>query len=570
MELLAIAGIIGYGLYNSQEGREPRQDRNNYAGILGSGNGVHEEYDTKPTDMVRKYRKKAEKRWKKAQVPKESGIITPNMRPSEVMPYFTSGKSMNTNTDYKQRKMELFTGDVLEGTSVSGTYKHKREADTMFGMTPQGRVGSSGTVGNAPGDAELAKARSITARTHNNVLPSEQLRVGPGLGVGPEVAATGGFHQFYRQMPLNVNEYKLTTLPGAVVPGGTTMGGKGEIQQISSINHNPGALVIPYDERPPLATPNGAILGVTEYGKQPRGCAGLRPFEDGYQGPSDSIVEKPQAWYLDKTRGRPRTGEGDTTPMINLGGHSGQYSGVGGYSVEGPESFTLRTQRGLVNKYLMPAGPSAGVQSAGEARPEFVPEPTLRESYESVYYTGGAGSVVGPAERLDVIELQPESRMPAKRGSQTRDYTPGAQSYNNVFEPAAMGKYGLIDKNKYDGSNHILSTPIEQTFGSLATEGKADRFGTKSAVENPYSSASALNIATDQLAENRFNRDVTKADLMADDRIIRSIAKADDRIIRDFTKKDILAVDAGYPSAQQNLKPRAWSPGDTTPLWKKK
>ena len=546
MELLSIAAIIGYGLYNSQEGREPRQDRNKYADILGSGNGVREDYDTKPTDMVRKYRKKAEKRWKQAQVPKQSGIITPNMRPSEVMPYFTSGKTMNTNTDYKQRKLELFTGDVLEGTSVSGTYRHKVEADTMFGMTPQGRVGSSGTVGNAPGDAELAKARSITARTHNNVLPAEQLRVGPGLGVGPEVAATGGFHQFYRQLPLNVNDYKLTTLPGGVVSGGTTMGGKGEIQQVSSINHNPGALVIPYDERPPLATPNGAIVGRTEYGKQPRGCAGLRPVEDGYMGPSDSIVEAQQARYLDKTRGRPRTGEGDTTPMINASGTSGQYSGVGGYTTEGTESFTLQTQRGLVNKYLMPAGPGLGVQSGGEVRPEFVPEPTLRESYESVYYTGGAGTTVSAAERLDVVELQPLTRNYAKMGDQSRAYTPGAGptgGSNNVFEPASVGKYGVIDKNKYDGYNHVLPTPIAQTFGSIATEGKTPQFGTKSAVENPYSSTSALNIASKQLTDNRFNRDVTKGDL--------------------------LAIDAGYPVMQQNLKPRAWTPGDVTPLWKK-
>jgi hypothetical protein len=547
MELLAIAGIIGYGLYNSQEGREPRQDRNRYADILGSGNGVRDDYDTKPTDMVRKYRKKAEKRWKQAQVPKESGIITPNMRPSEVMPYFTSGKTMNTNTDYKQRKMELFTGDVLEGTSVSGTYKHKREADTMFGMTPQGRVSSGGTVGNAPGDAELQKARSISARTHNNVLPAEQIRVGPGLGVGPEVAATGGFQQFYRQMPLNINEYKLNTLPGGVVSGGTTMGGKGEIQQISSINHNPGALVIPYDERPPLATPNGAIVGRTEYGKQPRGCAGLRPFED-YAGPSDSIVEAQQARYLDKTRGRPRTGEGDTTPMINASGTSGQYSGVGGYTTEGPESFTLQTQRGLVNKYLMPAGPNGGVQAAGEARPEFVPEATLRESYESVYYTGGAGTTVGPAERLDVVELQPESRMPAKMAGQSRGYTPGAGptgGATNVFLPESMGAYGLIDKNKYDGFSHTLPTPLAQTFGSIATEGKTPQFGTKSAVENPYSSPNALNIASGQLSQNRFNRDIAKPDALA-----------------------ATTSDAGRPFAQQNLKPRAWSP-DVTPLWKK-
>ena len=232
--------------------------------------------------------------------------------------------------------------------------------------------------------------------------------------------------------------------------------------------------------------------------------------------------------------------------MINASGTSGQYSGVGGYTTEGTESFTLQTQRGLVNKYLMPAGPGLGVQSGGEVRPEFVPEPTLRESYESVYYTGGAGTTVSAAERLDVVELQPLTRNYAKMGDQSRAYTPGAGptgGSNNVFEPASVGKYGVIDKNKYDGYNHVLPTPIAQTFGSIATEGKTPQFGTKSAVENPYSSTSALNIASKQLTDNRFNRDVTKGDL--------------------------LEIDAGYPVMQQNLKPRAWTPGDVTPLWKK-
>jgi hypothetical protein len=233
--------------------------------------------------------------------------------------------------------------------------------------------------------------------------------------------------------------------------------------------------------------------------------------------------------------------------MINASGTSGQYSGVGGYATEGPESFTLQTQRGLVNKYLMPAGPNGGVQAAGEARPEFVPEATLRESYESVYYTGGAGTTVGPAERLDVVELQPESRMPAKMAGQSRGYTPGAGptgGATNVFLPESMGAYGLIDKNKYDGFSHTLPTPLAQTFGSIATEGKTPRFGTKSAVENPYSSVGALNIASGQLSENRFNRDIAKPDALA------------------------AISDAGRPFAQQNLKPRAWSP-DVTPLWKK-
>lgn len=545
MELLAIASIIGYGLYNSQQGRDSREDVRTYADIMGSGNGITEDYDVKPTDMVRKYRKKAENRWKQAQIPKESGIITPNMRPSEVMPFFTSGKTMNTNTDYKQRKMEAFTGATLDGFSTSGTYKHKKESSTMFGATPQGRVSSAGTVGNPAGDTELQKSRSIAARTHKNVLPAEQLRVGPGLGVGPEVAATGGFQQFYRQMPLNVGEYKLNQLPGRIIPGGVQTGGNGELPQISAVNHNPGALVIPYDERPPLATPNGAVLGRTEHGKEPRGYAGLRPYESGYEGPSDSIVEGMQARYLDKTKGRPRTGDAETTPIINIGA---ERTGIGGYAVDNMESVTLETQRGLINKFLGPAGPTGSIGTGGETRPMYVPETTLRESYEDVYYTGGAGTTIGAAERMDVVELQPELKT-AKRGGQNRDYTPGAGptgGSSNVFEPENMGAYSLIDKPRYDAYNHMLSTPVATTFGSVATDGKHERIGTKSTVENPYSSPGSLNIAERQLSPNRFNRDISKP--------------------------GTLSMDPSQPFAQQITKPTAWNPNnmDVTPLWQQK
>jgi hypothetical protein len=65
----------------------------------------------------------------------------------------------------------------------------------------------------------------------NNVPPIERMNVGPGLGVGPDVPATGGFQQFFRVLPNNINEERLTTLPGAEGPpnpvvknGLTTMG----------------------------------------------------------------------------------------------------------------------------------------------------------------------------------------------------------------------------------------------------------------------------------------------------------------------------------------------------------
>ena len=541
MELLAIASIIGYGLYNSQQGTT-RSDRNTYADIMSRGDGVKDDYDIKPTDMVRKYRRKAEDRWKRAQVPKESGIITPNMRPAEVMPFFTSGKTMNTNTNYKQRKMELFTGNMLDGFSTSGEYKHKKGSPAMFAPKPQGVVTSSGTVGNPAGNEELEKARTTPSRVQNNILPAEQLRVGPGLGVGPEVAATGGFQQFYRQLPLNVGAYKKTNLPGGIVPGGTLTGGKGELPQKSAINHNPG-LLMPYEERPPLATPNGELLASTIHGKEPRGYAGLRPFESGYEGIAESMVEAPQSRYLDKTRGRMRSSDNETLPVTNL---SGQRMGVGGYANDPMESVTLESQRGLINKYLSPAGPTGATGTGGEARPMFAAPETLRASYEDVYYTGGAAPTFGATERLDVAEMQPQLRT-AKRAGQERDYTPGAGRVN-VFEPSAMGGYGLVEKVGYDGIDHALLAQAVPTFGSIATEGIPGRFGTKTPVENPNSTASALHLAEKQLANNRFNLDVSRNPVLSSE-----IAPGGGGFIP--TPK---------PKTRQNAK------ADVTPLWKQK
>ncbi|AGE49386.1 hypothetical protein ATCVCan0610SP_126L [Acanthocystis turfacea Chlorella virus Can0610SP] len=550
LELLSIAAIIGYGLYSSQEGREPREDRNRYQKIQGTGEGVGETFDVQPTQMVRKYRKKAAKRWQEAQNPKISGIITPNQRPSQVMPFFTSGKTMNTNPEMSQRRMELYTGQNLAGFSESGTYKHKVEATNLFGMTPQGRVTSGGTVGNPAGDTELQKARSINAMTHNNVLPAEQLRVGPGLGVGPEVAATGGFQQFYRQLPLNVNEYKLTQLPGRLVPGSSTAlaGGKGEVQQVVSVNHNPDALVLPLDERPALPTTNGAILAATQYGVEPRGYSGLRPFQSGYEGVADAkdSVPAPQGRYVDQTRGRPRTGDGQTDPVINPNGTSVAGGAVGSYVTNANQgSYTLDSQRGLINTYFVgPAGSTGVVQPSGESRPEYVPESTIREQYEAAYFTGPPGATGGQyAERMDVVQLQPESRT-SKRTTQNMDYTPGAGRVNN-FAPAGQGAYGLKNHPTLDALQHIIPTPGQaQTFTGEPATGENERFGTKSRVENPWGTPGSLNIASKQLANNKINRDIAKP--------------------------EALEFDAANPANQQRFRPVPWSSGSVTPLWKQK
>lgn len=67
----------------------------------------------------------------------------------------------------------------------------------------------------------------------NNLQPIERKNVGPGLGIAADVPAAGGFQQYFRVLPNNVNEERLVQLPGTsggpsdpVVKNGSTMTGK--------------------------------------------------------------------------------------------------------------------------------------------------------------------------------------------------------------------------------------------------------------------------------------------------------------------------------------------------------
>jgi hypothetical protein len=61
--------------------------------------------------------------------------------------------------------------------------------------------------------------REYITNKQNNLSPLEQpMRIGPGLGVGADVLAAGGFHDYFRALPTNINEERLTTLEGREGP----------------------------------------------------------------------------------------------------------------------------------------------------------------------------------------------------------------------------------------------------------------------------------------------------------------------------------------------------------------
>lgn len=75
--------------------------------------------------------------------------------------------------------------------------------------------------------------RELMSNKMNNLQPIERKNIGPGLGVDSSVPATGGFQQYFRVLPNNVNDERLIQLPGttggpvdAVVKNGATVIGK--------------------------------------------------------------------------------------------------------------------------------------------------------------------------------------------------------------------------------------------------------------------------------------------------------------------------------------------------------
>lgn len=70
----------------------------------------------------------------------------------------------------------------------------------------------------------------------NNLSPIEKQLVGPGLGVSANTPAVGGFQQLFRVNPINVGEYRLTTLPGRSGPAVDITGGRAAV--VGELTHN--------------------------------------------------------------------------------------------------------------------------------------------------------------------------------------------------------------------------------------------------------------------------------------------------------------------------------------------
>lgn len=122
---------------------------------------------------------------------------------------FITNQPGTFNDDMLGNKAHIMTGAI----DNPGWY-HKEEQTPMFG--PKELTHVSG----APVQLEQSKSfvDGVMAQTpvYNNVGPTDQLMVGPGLGLDPSVPAANGFHDPVRIMPYDPS-YKKNQFGGRVI-----------------------------------------------------------------------------------------------------------------------------------------------------------------------------------------------------------------------------------------------------------------------------------------------------------------------------------------------------------------
>ena len=130
----------------------------------------------------------------------------------QVVPFFRSEKSQNTNDALKDRRLGTFTG-------VNNIdYRPKQETEA----TPP--VKDLTNIHGTTFQPDMQRYQHyMTSGKNHNVSPVEKQYVGPGLGIDPHQAAEGGFHSTFRILPDNVNGYRKNIFGGTVVHGSSAV-----------------------------------------------------------------------------------------------------------------------------------------------------------------------------------------------------------------------------------------------------------------------------------------------------------------------------------------------------------
>jgi len=430
---------------------------------------------------------------------------------NNTVPFFTSAKNQNTNSDFKDRRLETFTG--VNNVDYTPKTEHK--------ATPpvKGLTNIHGTTFTP--DMERYNGYT-TNMLQNNVTPVEKQYVGPGLGIPPEQNSSGGFHQRFRVMPDNVNGYRKNTFGGDIIVGKSHIDNRDTTSEqqstrsienthltpneLNSIGNRPLEAAHGYIQAPTIYSDSQASLSVGNRSNEMSMCLG-GPLTTGQGAPgpyqqsqmttrtSEHVYPKcvvggqhrpgvagggyQTAQYLMPTNTDRET---ENCHRLNVGGNS-----FGAYQ---SQQSTLKTQRG--NNELCPEQQFGAANSSSQGM--FFPSrqgwdaPVTQKELTSCpdYRVGIAGS--GIAQGSQVGQQNGDSIRPTLRGQSNSssgpagsyissatthntnhashasrelatvmNYTPNVQHTSNLMLGAEQLQHTITTQKNDQNSNRIVS-----------------------------------------------------------------------------------------------------------------
>ena len=151
-------------------------------------------------------------------------------------------RALSDKTEPAKVVQRIAEREQIEDTPVvrETVYEERTDFEPRVEVPRKEEVTSFADIGrqSRTGGQELLtmRDRMYDRGVMNNLSPIEKQMVGPGLGVGPETPAVGGYQQMFRVNPINVGEYRLTTLPGRTGPAMDITGGRSAV--VGQLTHN--------------------------------------------------------------------------------------------------------------------------------------------------------------------------------------------------------------------------------------------------------------------------------------------------------------------------------------------
>jgi len=313
----------------------------------------------------------------------------------------------------------------------------KREMESFGDITMQQRSGGQEILN--------MRNRMYDQGRMNNLSPVEKQLVGPGLGVGADTPAVGGYQQMFRVNPVNVGEYRLTTLPGRSGPAADITGGRSAV--VGELTHNkPETTSHLPSRRPVMAGRAQGMSGVVprnEHEKTKRTTnrseTGLRQDGLGFNGAKRFISA--QTVSQDPTRFKSDRND----EQYNYYNHAapGIHSHRGAYTNSAATQVTAKTNEELMRYGFRPEDRRGKPNRMGNAGRMNVRESALKQ--------GGALTAV----RSDTSRV--DGRMNGANGGWTQQYKQKSFHQFNAYKGNANPNTRTLDIAKRQLQNNPLA-----------------------------------------------------------------------------------------------------------------